>query len=34
MALFNTNPAVKLWLLIQKYIFAEKELEKNLDSFF
>jgi hypothetical protein len=23
-----------LWLLIQKYIFAEKELAKNLDSFF
>ena len=34
MILFANNPAVKLWLLIQKYIFAEEELAKNLDSFF
>ena len=34
MALFADNPAVKLWLLIQKYIYFEKVLLKNLDSFF
>jgi predicted transposase/invertase (TIGR01784 family) len=34
MALFNTNPAVKLWLLIQKYIYVEEALMNNLDGFF
>ena len=34
MTLFNTNPAVKLWLLTQKYIYLEEALMNNLDSFF
>ncbi len=34
MALFNNNPAVKLWLLVQKYIYLEEALMNNLDSFF
>ena len=32
--LFANNPAVKLWLLIQKYIYFEATLVRNLDSFF
>jgi len=32
--LFANNPAVKLWLLIQKYIYTSKTLIENLDSFF
>ena len=33
-SLFKKNPAVKLWLLIQKYIYVEEALMNNLDSFF
>ena len=32
--LFVNSPAVKLWLLIQKYIYTPKTLIENLDSFF
>jgi len=34
MTLFVNNPAVKLWLLIQKYIYTSKTLIENLASFF
>jgi hypothetical protein len=34
MMLFANNPAVNLWLLIQKYIYTPKTLTENLDSFF
>jgi hypothetical protein len=33
-SLFAQNPAVKLWLLVQKYIYVEEALMNNLDSFF
>jgi len=33
-SLFAQNAAVKLWLLIQKYIYLEEALMNNLDSFF
>ncbi len=33
-SLFRKNPAVKLWLLVQKYIYAEEALMNKLDSFF
>jgi predicted transposase/invertase (TIGR01784 family) len=33
-SLFKNNPAVKLWLLVQKYIYTEEALTQNLDSFF
>ena len=33
-SLFKNNPAVKLWLLIQKYIYSPKMLLEKLDSFF
>lgn len=32
--LFINSPAVKLWLLIQKYIYTPRTLIENLDSFF
>ena len=34
MLLFKDNPAVKLWLLIQKYIYTQSRLVEKLESFF
>jgi predicted transposase/invertase (TIGR01784 family) len=34
MLLFKDNPAVKLWLLIQKYVYSSQSLVEKLDSFF
>ena len=34
MLLFKDNPAVKLWLLLQKYIYTQSTLVEKLESFF